>query len=136
MLDIEQSLAFYGSLGFVVTEKFYTPSGARACFVEGLGVRLEFVESTTGAGVSGVQDWPGFLVFDVTRGCSDLESFLEHISRRNGRLLNVSAPPANQVIGSRVVSIATVDDPDGLPIDFVGFKNSCRVDGSASCVKA
>lgn len=122
MLDIERSLAFYGSLGFVVSEKFLTPSGARACFVEGLGVRLEFVESTTGSGLSGVQDWPGFLVFDVTRGCSDLDTFLEHIERRNGGQLNVTGAPANQVVGSQVMSIATVDDPDGLPIDFVSFK--------------
>ena len=38
--DIERSLAFYGCLGFFVTEKFLTPAGARACFVEGLGMRL------------------------------------------------------------------------------------------------
>lgn len=117
--DIERSLAWYGSVGFIVAEKFFTPSGERACFVEGLGVRLELVESSTGSGLSGVQDWPGFLVFDVTKGCSDLESFLAHLKKRNGGLLTVSGEPAHQVIGSKLLSVVTVEDPDGLPIEFI-----------------
>jgi catechol 2,3-dioxygenase-like lactoylglutathione lyase family enzyme len=119
--DIEQSLAFYGILGFVVSEKFFTPAGARACFVEGLGVRLELVESTTGTGVGGVQHWPGFLTFDVTKIAVSLDTWLDHLHRRNGGILAITAEPANQVIGSNVISIATIEDPDGLPIDFVGF---------------
>jgi GNAT superfamily N-acetyltransferase len=108
VLDIERSLAWYGCVGFIVSEKFYTPGGCRACFVEGLGVRIELVESTTGAGVSGVQDWPGFLVFDVTRGCRDLDSFLAHLRKRNGGMLTVTGEPAHQVIGSKLLSVATV----------------------------
>jgi GNAT superfamily N-acetyltransferase len=117
--DIERSLAWYGIVGFTVYEKFFTPSGERACFVEGLGVRIELVESSTGSGLSGVQDWPGFLVFDVTKGCSDLESFLAHLRKRNGGYLSVTGEPAHQVIGSRLMSVVTVEDPDGLPIEFI-----------------
>lgn len=117
--DIERSLAWYGPVGFIVTEKFFTPAGERACFVEGLGVRIELVESSTGSGLSGVQDWPGFLVFDVTRGCSDLESFLAHLRKRNGGMLTVAGQPAHQVIGSKLLSVVTVEDPDGLPIEFI-----------------
>lgn len=122
--DIEQSLAFYGSLGFFVTEKFLTSGGQRACFVEGLGTRLEFVESPDGmGGLQGVQGVPpaGFdrLVFDVTKACTDLDSYLSHLQRRNGGMLQVSAEPARQVVGSDVVSVACVSDPDGLPIEFI-----------------
>lgn len=87
-------------------------------------MRLELVESSTGVGVSGVQDWPGFLVFDVTRGCSDLDSFLGQLSKRNGGALTVTKEPAHQVVGARLLSTCTVEDPDGLPIEF------CRREGS------
>lgn len=122
--DIERSLAFYGSLGFAVTDKFVTAGGQRACYVEGLGTRLEFVEANDGhGGLSGVQGVPhtGFdrLVFDVTKACTDLETFLQHLERRNGGMMNVAAQPAKQVAGSHVVSVASVYDPDALPIDFI-----------------
>lgn len=122
--DIERSLAFYGSVGFFVTEKFHTSSGQRACFVEGLGARLEFVESPDGrGGLSGVQGVPpaGFdrLVFNVTKACTDLESYLSHLQRRNGGLLEIAGPPARQIIGADVVSVASITDPDGLPIEFI-----------------
>lgn len=122
--DIERSLAFYGSLGFAVTDKFFTPNGARACFVEGLGARLEFLEAPDGAGgLAGVQGVPpaGFdrLVFDVTRACTDLESYVEHLARRNGGALTIAGPPASQVVGNSVVAVATIMDVDGLPIEFI-----------------
>lgn len=122
--DIERSLAFYGCLGFFVTDKFWTSSGKKACYVEGLGTRLEFVESPDGnGGLSGVQGIPpaGFdrLVFDVTKACTDLDVYLEHLERRNGGFLTISGPPAKQVVGPHVVSVATVEDPDGLPIEFI-----------------
>lgn len=123
--DIERALAFYGVLGFVVTEKFVTAAGGRACFVEGLGVRLEFVESANAAvdTVDGVPPFPaaGFdrLVFDVTRACTDLETYIAHLKRRNGGILTVRGAPATQVSGKYVVSVATIEDPDGIPIEFI-----------------
>lgn len=122
--DIERSLAFYGCLGYVVTEKFFTSGGSRACFVEGLGTRLEFVESPDGkGGLSGVQGIPpaGFdrLVFDVTKACTDLDSYLQHLERRNGGFLTIAAEPAKQIVGTSVVSVASIEDPDGLPIEFI-----------------
>lgn len=132
VMDIERSLAFYGSIGFVVTDKFFTSGGRRACYVEGLGTRLEFVESSDGkGGLNGVQGIPpaGFdrLVFDVTKACTDLESYLQHLQRRNGGILNVAAEPAKQVVGATVVSVATIEDPDGLPIEFI--KQEAQVPG-------
>ncbi|CAN8070292.1 unnamed protein product, partial [Agarophyton chilense] len=122
--DIERSLAFYGSLGFFVTDKYMTSGGQRACFVEGLGTRLEFVEAKDDrGGLSGVQGVPhtGFdrLVFDVTKACTDLDTFLQHLERRNGGLIHIAAQPAKQVAGAHVVSVASVYDPDALPIDFI-----------------
>lgn len=122
--DIERSLAFYGSVGFYVSEKFFTSSGNRACYVEGLGTRLEFVESPDGrGGLTGLQGVPpaGFdrLVFDVTKACTDLEMYLDHLEKRNGGILSVAGPPAKQVIGQNVVSVATILDPDDLPIEFI-----------------
>lgn len=130
--DIEKSLAFYGSLGFTVSDKFVTSGGARACYVEGLGARLEFVETKDGSGgLAGVQGVPpsGFdrLVFDVTKACTDLESFLQHLKRRNGGALEIAADPAQQVLGATVVSIATISDPDGMPIEF--FRTEAQVPG-------
>lgn len=122
--DIERSLAFYGGVGFFVTDKFVTAGGNRACFVEGLGTRLELVEvgehgkggvaSTFGSGA-------GFdrLVFDVTRACTDLDTYVAHLRRRNGGALNVRGVTATQVVGKYVVSVATVEDVDGLPIEFI-----------------
>lgn len=122
--DIERSLAFYGSLGFTVSEKFVTSAGSRACFVEGLGTRLEFVETVNGSGgLSGVQGVPpaGFdrLVFDVTKACTDLETYLQHLARRNGGLLDIAGPPAKQIVGACIMSVASISDPDGLPIEFI-----------------
>lgn len=130
--DIERSLAFYGSIGFVVTEKFLTSTGNRACYVEGLGTRLEFVESPDGkGGLSGVQGIPpaGFdrLVFDVTKACTDLDSYLQHLQRRNGGFLTIAGPPAKQVVGASVVSVASIEDPDALPIEFI--KQEAQVPG-------
>lgn len=124
--DIEHSLAFYGSIGFTVSEKFLTSSGARACFVEGLGTRLEFVEcriNNSGGHLAGVQGVPptGFdrLVFDVTKACTDLETYLQHLQRRNGGVLEVAGPPAKQVVGNNVMAVASIYDPDGMPIEFI-----------------
>lgn len=121
--DIERSLAFYGCLGLFVTDKFLTASGGRACFVEGLGARLELVESNTSSKKEGVPDFgpAGFdrLVFDVTRACTDLDTYMEHLRRRNGGALNVRGPAAKQVVGKHVVSVATIEDVDGLPIEFI-----------------
>lgn len=125
--DIERTLAFYGSLSFVVTEKFVTSGGRRACYVEGLGTRLEFVEAADGrGGLEGVQGVPpaGFdrLVFDVTKACTDLELFLQHLERRNGGLLEICGMPSRQIVGGSVISVASVTDPDGLPIQFIRWE--------------
>ncbi len=121
--DIERSLAFYGCLGLFVTDKFLTASGGRACFVEGLGARLELVESGMNGAKEGVTEFgpAGFdrLVFDVTRACTDLDTYMEHLRRRNGGALNVRGPAAKQVVGKHVVSVATIEDVDGLPIEFI-----------------
>lgn len=124
VLDIERSLAWYGSIGFTVTEKYFTPAGQRACFVEGLGLRIELMESTTGAGLSGVQDLPGFLVFDVTRGCRDLTTFLNHLQKRNGGYLDARDGPAHEVIGAQLLSSVVVEDPDGICLKFVRREGS------------
>lgn len=130
--DIERSLAFYGSVGFFITEKFVTSGGHRACFVEGLGTRLEFVEVIDGNGaLSGMQGIPpaGFdrLVFDVTKACTDLDVYLQHLERKNGGALEIAGPPSKQVVGAYVMSVASISDPDGLPIEF--FRREARVPG-------
>jgi hypothetical protein len=112
-----------GALGFAVSEKFYTADGSRACFINGLGVCLELIESLDqSSGIIGLQ-LPGFLVFDVTRGCSSLEKFLQQIERRSGNSVVIKLEPCSQVIGSQVMAVATVLSPDSLPIDF------CRREG-------
>lgn len=130
--DIERSLAFYGSIGFFITEKFVTSGGHRACFVEGLGTRLELVEVIDGkGGLSGVQGIPpaGFdrLVFDVTKACTNLDTYLQHLQRKNGGILEVVGEPSKQVLGSSVMSVASISDPDGLPIEF--FRREALVPG-------
>lgn len=124
--DIERSLAFYGCIGFIVDDKFMTSAGARACFVQGLGTRLELVEcpvAGSAGAMAGVQGVPptGFdrLVFDVTKACTDLDIYLQHLARRNGGQLDVAGPPAKQVIGNSLMSVASIRDPDGMPIEFI-----------------
>lgn len=118
--DIEESLAFYGGMGFIVTEKFYGVGGKRACYVEGLGARLMLVEKEKGKGDGGEKTDVKFgrLMVDVTKACKDLESYLEHLRNRNGGLLTVVEKPAVQVSGSNMLAVATVKDPDGLEIGF------------------
>eukprot|EP00871_Galdieria_phlegrea_P005747 jgi/Galph1/65/GphlegSOOS_G4812.1 len=120
--NIERSLAFYGILGFIVTSKFFTKEGSRACFMEGMGTRLELLEhkeallsekrptSVTGYGV---------LSFNVTKACTDLDSYLSDIRRRNGGILEIKSPPQEQVIGCEVMETAVVKDPDGVPLEFI-----------------
>lgn len=124
--DIERSLAFYGCIGFIVDDKFMTSAGARACFVQGLGTRLELVEcpiAGSAGAIAGVQGVPptGFdrLVFDVTKACTDLDIYLQHLARRNGGQLDVAGPPAKQVIGNSLMAVASIRDPDGMPIEFI-----------------
>lgn len=128
VMDIERSLAFYGCLGFFVTDKFHTAGGSRACFIEGLGVRLELVEcpisSNSNSNSSGYGSNGGVLgfdrlVFDVTKACIDLDGYIEHLRRKNGGFLMVRGPSATQVVGKYVVSVATIEDADGLPIEFI-----------------
>jgi len=126
--NMERSLAFYGMLGLYLTEKFHTQGGLRACYIEGLGTRLELVEfelqSTAKEEVVAISrrhPLIGFdrLVFDVTKACPDLESFLEYLQSRSGGALTVSGPPSQLVQGCTVLSVTTVTDPDGVPVEFI-----------------
>jgi GNAT superfamily N-acetyltransferase len=120
--DIEKSLAFYGILGFILTEKFISKEHYRACFLQGMGIRLELIEDTflfaskkNGSSVLKTCS----LAFDVTKACVDLESYLLDIRRRNGGILYVRNLPQQQVIGGELAEVATIEDPDKFPLEFI-----------------
>ncbi|GJQ11006.1 hypothetical protein GpartN1_g2797.t1 [Galdieria partita] len=120
--DIEKSLAFYGILGFILMEKFMTKEHLRACFLQGMGMRLELIEDIGlfSKKKDALTIWNScILVFDVTKACIDLESYLLDIRRRNGGILHMKAFPGQQVIGGEVVEVATIEDPDRIPLEFI-----------------
>ncbi|GJD08611.1 hypothetical protein Gasu2_29040 [Galdieria sulphuraria] len=131
--DIEESLAFYGILGFILIEKFITKEHYRACFLQGMGIRLELIEDI---GLSSKKRNeltalnPCTLVFDVTKACVDLESYLLDIRRRNGGILYIRVFPGQQVIGGEVVEMAIIEDPDRIPLEFIRRQTKLPREGS------
>ncbi|KAA8496237.1 hypothetical protein FVE85_2392 [Porphyridium purpureum] len=128
--DIERSLAFYGAIGFSLSEKFMSGE-RRACFLEGYATRVELVERPSddlSDDLQGVRGVPRVgvdrLVFDVSRATPDLELFLEQLRKQNGGLMSVVARPSQHVYGRHVVSTAAIEDPDGFPLEFMRYEAS------------
>jgi len=117
--DIERALGFYGAIGFTLQERFRS-LGKRACKLDGYGTSIQLVEdaskevldSKVVGGVSGI-------AFDVTKACTDLPGYIEHLERKNGGFIQMVTPPTESVIGRTVRVSAVIVDPDGFPLEFI-----------------
>ncbi len=124
--DIFRSIAFYQQLGFVMEEQFTTGS-TLACWMVGLGGRLELLqipEPKPAADAFGDEHYVGYyhLSFEVgtlTESLPDWMLGLKHKLDAIDQPLVILLTPQQQQIGDRVFEVAFVADPDGLPIEFL-----------------
>ena len=138
--NIHRAIAFYELLGFVVNERF-TTGYTLACWMEGLGGRIELIQipqPKPAPDAFGDEHYVGYyhLSFDLTQAVSDLPSWLERLKERLEQAaadqpdqiqpLKVLLKPEQQMIGDRIYEVAFIADPDGLPLEFI------RVVGSMS----
>jgi len=125
--DIRRAIAFYEQLGFAVCERF-TAGITLACWMEGLGGRIELIEIPDPAPAPdafGDEHYVGYyhLSFDLTAATDNLPDWLADLQTRLAAAdlapLRVLLAPTQQQIGDRVYEVAFVADADGLPLEFL-----------------
>lgn len=131
--NIRQAMAFYELLGFRVQERF-TTGYTLACWMEGLGGRIELIEipePRPAPDAFGDEHYVGYyhLSFDLSDRISDLSTWLEELKTKLGQLsqsdptlffpLTVLLEPEQQMIGETVYEVAFIADRDGLPLEFI-----------------
>ncbi len=131
--NIHQAMAFYELLGFRVQERF-TTGYTLACWMEGLGGRIELIEipePQPAPDAFGDEHYVGYyhLSFDLSDRISDLSTWLEALKTKLSQLsqddptlfspLTVLLEPQQQMIGETVYEVAFIADRDGLPLEFI-----------------
>ncbi|ERN40356.1 glyoxalase/Bleomycin resistance protein/dioxygenase superfamily [Rubidibacter lacunae KORDI 51-2] len=130
--DIHCAIAFYEQLGFRVCERF-TTSLTLACWMEGLGGRIELIEIPLPHPAPDAfhdEHYVGYyhLSFDVTHLAENMQAWLEQLRSRLSaatlKPLQVLLEPTQQSIGDRIYEVAFVADADGLPLEFLHLHTS------------
>ncbi len=131
--NIHRAIAFYELLGFVVKERF-TTGFTLACWLEGLGSRIELVQIPQPKPVPDVfgdEHYVGYyhLSFDLTNITDDLPNWLQQLktkfftaAQENPDLvtpLKILLEPRQQQICDRVYEVTFIADSDGLPLEFI-----------------
>ncbi len=121
--DIHRAIAFYEHLGFVMEERF-TAGYTLACWMVGLGGRLELLqvpEPQTPPDPFGDEHYVGYyhLSFDLTDQIDDLSDWLAALQLRLNGQLNVLLAPTQQMIGPHVYEVTFIADRDGMPLEFL-----------------
>jgi catechol 2,3-dioxygenase-like lactoylglutathione lyase family enzyme len=130
--DIHRAIAFYAQLGFEVCERF-TAGITLACWMEGLGGRIELVQVPEPAPTPDAftdEHYTGYyhLSFDLTNQVDDLPAWLEDLTQKFRQAaaesnqvlpLKILLKPTQQMIGDRVYEVAFISDADGLPLEFL-----------------
>ncbi|NBO30342.1 MAG: VOC family protein [Cyanobacteria bacterium WB6_1B_304] len=131
--DIHRAMAFYEQLGFMVQERF-TTGGTLACWMEGLGGRLELIQVPEPRGCGDAfhdEHFTGFyhLSFDLTPQAIDLTTWLRSLQLKfehsnfnsiyQRGFPTVLLTPRQQMIGGHIYEVAFIADADGLPIEFI-----------------
>jgi catechol 2,3-dioxygenase-like lactoylglutathione lyase family enzyme len=131
--NIHRSIAFYQLLGFEVKERF-TTGYTLACWLEGLGGRLELIqipEPKSAPDSFFDEHYVGYyhISFDLSQYTTDLSVWLEELqskfqqqveSETNSlKSLSILLPPEQQMIGNHVYEVTFLADSDGLPLEFI-----------------
>ncbi|BAQ65038.1 lactoylglutathione lyase and related lyases [Geminocystis sp. NIES-3709] len=128
-----KAIEFYELLGFTVKERF-TAGYTLACWLEGLGGRLELMqipEPKPAPDAFDDEHYVGYyhLSFDVTNNVLSLPIWLDELQNKFKKtsqenpsgvsLLKILLPPQQQMIGDRVYEVAFIADTDNLPIEII-----------------
>ena len=131
--NIHRAIAFYELLGFVVKERF-TTGFTLACWLEGLGGRIELIEIPQPKPAPDVfedEHYVGYyhLSFDITNLADSLPDWLEQVQTKFDVAaqeepdfvspLKILLEPRQQQIGDRFYEVTFVADSDGLPLEFI-----------------
>ncbi|ELS05288.1 hypothetical protein Xen7305DRAFT_00050310 [Xenococcus sp. PCC 7305] len=131
--NIYRAIAFYELLGFVVKERF-TTGFTLACWLEGLGGRIELMEIPQPNPTPDIFDdehYVGYyhLSFELTKITDNLPEWLEQLkikfttaAQENPDLvspLKILLEPRQQQICDRVYEVTFIADSDGLPLEFI-----------------
>lgn len=131
--DIMRSIEFYQLLGFTVKERF-TAGYTLACWLEGLGGRLELMqipEPKPAPDAFYDEHYVGYyhLSFDITNeGISlplwlqQLEDKFKQANQENPAVfspLKILLPPQQQMIVDRTYEVVFIADIDNLPIEII-----------------
>ena len=131
--NIHRAIAFYEMLGFTVKERF-TTGYTLACWLEGLNGRIELIQIPQPKPAPDVfhdEHYVGYYhaSFDLTTITDDLPTWLKQLeasftegAQNNPeqlKPLKVLLSPRQQMIGDRVYEVLFLEDPDGLPLEFI-----------------
>jgi catechol 2,3-dioxygenase-like lactoylglutathione lyase family enzyme len=131
--DIMRSIEFYQLLGFTVKERF-TAGYTLACWLEGLGGRLELMqipEPKPAPDAFYDEHYVGYyhLSLDITSEGISLPIYLQQLEEKfiqanqeNPAVfspLKILLPPQQQMILDRIYEVAFIADIDNLPIEII-----------------
>jgi catechol 2,3-dioxygenase-like lactoylglutathione lyase family enzyme len=124
--NIRASIAFYELLGFTVNERF-TTGYTLACWMEGLGGRIELIEIPEPKPALDAFDdehYVGYyhVSFEMNHLTDNLPAWLEKLKTTFNEAeipLKILLEPTQQQIGDRIYQVAFIADLDGLPIEFI-----------------
>lgn len=131
--NIHRAIAFYELLGFVVHERF-TTGYTLACWLEGLGGRIELIQIPQphpAPDAFADEHYVGYyhLSFDLTHTTPDLPTWLTALTQTFAQAqtqqpdriapLKILLQPEQQMIGDRIYEVAFIADTDGLPLEFI-----------------
>jgi len=131
--NIHRAIAFYELLGFVVNERF-TTGYTLACWMEGLGGRIELIQIPQPKPAPDSfhdEHYVGYyhLSFDLTDAVTSLPDWLATLRQKVDFAhqaqpdqippLKILLEPEQQMIGDRVYEVAFIADTDGLPLEFI-----------------
>lgn len=131
--NIHRAIDFYERLGFVVKERF-TTGYTLACWMEGLGGRIELIqipEPKPAPDAFDDEHYVGYyhLSFDLSEMVDDLPTWLNELKTKFDRAskidpqevqsLRILLEPTQQEIGDRIYEVTFIADTDGLPLEFI-----------------
>ncbi len=124
--NIHRAIAFYELLGFTVCDRF-TTGYTLACWLEGLGGRIELIEipePKPAPDAFGDENYVGYyhLSFEIGKLTESLPDWLEQLKLNFAEAtvpLKILLEPTQQQIGDRIYEVAFIADSDGLPIEFI-----------------